>query len=131
MRSLTLASMLALLPTTALAQQAPRGDAVYTGAISTRWGRAVTPENAWRSYPRPQLQRDQWQNLNGLWDYAIAKAGASQPQAMDGKILVPFAVESHLSGVARKVLPEDRIWYRREFTIPADWAGQNVMAFKF
>ncbi|WBY09202.1 glycoside hydrolase family 2 [Sphingomonas sp. 7/4-4] len=127
MRSLTLASALALLPVTALAQQAPRDDAVYTGAISTRWGKAVTPENAWRSYPRPQLQRDAWQNLNGLWDYAITKAGTPQPQAMDGKILVPFPVESRLSGVARRVLPEDRIWYRRQFTVPADWAGQNVM----
>ncbi|WP_082597022.1 glycoside hydrolase family 2 protein [Sphingomonas sp. Root241] len=127
MRLLTLASVLALLPATALAQQASRDDAVYTGAISTRWGKAVTPENAWRSYPRPQLQRDAWQNLNGLWDYAIAKAGTPQPQAMDGKILVPFPVESRLSGVARRVLPEDRIWYRRQFTVPADWAGQNVM----
>lgn len=124
-----LASMLALLPASAmLAQEAPakRDDKVYTGAIATRWGKAVTPENAWRSYPRPQLQRDKWLNLNGLWDYAITRAGTPQPQAMQGKILVPFAVESRLSGVARKVLPEDRIWYRRQFTVPADWAGQNV-----
>lgn len=126
MRRMILASALALLlATTALAQQAP-ADAVYTGAITTRWGKAVTPENAWRSYPRPQLQRDKWRNLNGLWDYAIVKAGTPQPQAMQGKILVPFPVESRLSGVARKVLPEDRIWYRRQFTVPADWAGQNV-----
>jgi len=129
MRFLTMVSALALLPATAaLAQQAPaaRDDKVYTGAITTRWGQAVTPENAWRSYPRPQLQRDKWLNLNGLWDYAIVKAGAPQPRQMDGKILVPFAVESRLSGVARKVLPEDRVWYRRTFTVPADWAGQNV-----
>jgi beta-galactosidase/beta-glucuronidase len=125
MRNMILASVLALLPATAVAQQAP-ADAVYTGAITTRWGQAVTPENAWRSYPRPQLQRDKWLNLNGLWDYAIAKTGTPRPQAMQGKILVPFPVESRLSGVARKVLPEDRIWYRRTFTVPADWAGQNV-----
>ncbi|MDV3456135.1 glycoside hydrolase family 2 TIM barrel-domain containing protein [Sphingomonas sp. HF-S4] len=127
MRTMILASMLAFLPASAvLAQEAPKGDKVYTGAIATRWGKAVTPENAWRSYPRPQLQRDKWQNLNGLWDYAITRAGTPQPTKMDGKILVPFAVESRLSGVARKVTPDDRIWYRRTFTVPADWAGQNV-----
>ncbi|MDT8758307.1 glycoside hydrolase family 2 [Sphingomonas psychrotolerans] len=125
MRMMILASMLAFLPATAVLAQ-EQGDKVYTGAITTRWGKAVTPENAWRSYPRPQLQRDKWLNLNGLWDYAIVKAGAPQPQTMQGKILVPFPVESRLSGVARKVLPEDRIWYRREFTVPADWAGQNA-----
>lgn len=106
---------------------AQRADSIYTGAITTRWGRAVTPDNAWRSYPRPQLKRDRWQNLNGLWDYAITKAAAPVPMQMDGRILVPFAVESRLSGVARKVLPDDRIWYRRSFTVPADWSGQHVM----
>ena len=117
----------------AAAQETPtpappqRADSVYIGAIMTRWGKAVTPDNAWRSYPRPQLERAKWQNLNGLWDYAITKAAAPMPTRMDGKILIPFAVESRLSGVARKVLPEDRIWYRRSFTVPADWAGQHVM----
>jgi hypothetical protein len=126
MRPILPALALALLSTSAAVAQTAASDAVYTGAITTRWGKAVTPENAWRSYPRPQLQRDKWLNLNGLWDYAIAKAGTPQPQAMQGKILVPFPVESRLSGVARKVLPEDRVWYRRQFTVPAGWAGQNV-----
>jgi hypothetical protein len=112
-----------------LAQTAPpqRTDSVYTGAIMTRWGKTVTPANAWRSYPRPQLERARWQNLNGLWDYAITTAAAPSPPRMDGKILVPFAVESRLSGVARKLLPEDRLWYRRHFTVPIDWAGQHVL----
>ena len=111
--------------TQALPPQRP--GSVYTGALVTRWGKTVTPANAWRSYPRPQLTRTRWQNLNGAWDYAITKAAAPMPTRMDGRILVPFAVESRLSGVARKLLPEDRLWYRRHFTVPADWAGQNVM----
>lgn len=131
MRKTMLTLALSCAWTSAMAQQAPspapRADSVYTGKMTTRWGRAITPENAWRSYPRPQLKRAKWQNLNGLWDYALTKAAAPQPTQMDGKILVPFAVESRLSGVARKVLPEDRIWYRRSFTVPADWAGQHVM----
>lgn len=117
----------------ALAQNAPEAvpampdGKVYAGPLSTKWGKAVTPENAWRSYPRPQMVREAWQNLNGLWDYAIVKANAPQPTQMDGKILVPFAVESKLSGVQRKVLPDDRIWYRRGFAVPQGWAGKRTL----
>jgi len=112
----------------ALAQTtAPADDHVYTSALTTRWGRQVTPDNAWRSYPRPQMKRERWKNLNGMWDYAITAKAASQPAQMDGQILVPFPVESKLSRVARRVTPDDRVWYRRSFTVPADWAGQHVM----
>lgn len=111
-------------PQTSAAQ---RGAPVYTGELLTRWGRQVTPENAWRSYPRPQMKRERWTNLNGRWNYAITGAGDPQPVRWDGEILVPFAVESKLSGVARTVMPDDRVWYRRSFTVPAGWAGQRVM----
>ncbi|MDT7527149.1 glycoside hydrolase family 2 [Sphingopyxis sp. SE2] len=103
------------------------GGPAYVGPIMTEWGRKVTPENAWRSYPRPQMERDTWMNLNGHWDYAIRPANEPQPAAMDGKILVPFAVESKLSGVARKLMPDDRLWYKRSFTLPAKWPGQRTL----
>jgi len=123
-----IASMfLAMSAIPATAQTTPVSDSVYTSDLMTRWGRDVTPDNAWRSYPRPQLKRERWLNLNGLWDYAIAKAAAPQPARMDGQILVPYPVESKLSRVARKVTPDDRIWYRRSFTVPQDWAGEHVM----
>ncbi len=99
---------------------------VYTSDQVTRWGKAVTPQNAWRSYPRPQMKRSAWANLNGLWDYAIRPKATPRPSVMDGRILVPFAVESRLSGVARPVTPNDRIWYRRSFAVPAEWRGQRV-----
>jgi beta-galactosidase/beta-glucuronidase len=114
-------------PVAAQGPAATPGDQVYTSDLVTRWGREVTPDTAWRSYPRPQLKRAQWQTLNGLWDYAITPSSAAQPSRMDGQILVPFPVESRLSRVSRRVGPDDRIWYRRSFTIPADWRGQNVM----
>lgn len=116
------------------------------GHIMTRWGRQVTPANVWQQYPRPQMERPQWLNLNGLWEYAIVgEAGewkqgqvenaifdplprrATQPQRWDGRILVPFAVESALSGVGKLVRPDQLLWYRRTFAIPAAWRGQRVL----
>ncbi|WP_296611674.1 glycoside hydrolase family 2 protein [Sphingomonas sp.] len=120
-------TILAMSAAGAAAQTVPASDGVYTSDLMTKWGKEVTPDNAWRSYPRPQLKRERWLNLNGLWDYAIAKAAAPQPTRMDGQILVPYPVESKLSRVARKVTPDDRIWYRRSFTVPQDWAGEHVM----
>jgi beta-galactosidase/beta-glucuronidase len=122
---------LAAWGTAAAAQTAPApGPAParpYTADMMTRWGRQVTPANAWRSYPRPQMKRNRWLNLNGQWTYAIRPKAAAEPSAPDGRILVPFAVESRLSGVNRTVTPNDRVWYGREFTVPADWQGQRVL----
>jgi hypothetical protein len=88
------------------------------GKIMTRWGKEVTPENAWREYPRPQLKRDTWQNLNGLWEYAIVPRDSKKPTEFQGNILVPFAVESALSGVGKSVRPEQKVWYRKTFEVP-------------
>ncbi len=86
----------------------------YKTALITRWGREVTPENAWREYPRPQLARDAWQNLNGLWDYAVTPVSVkTPPEAWAGQLLVPFCLESRLGGVQRLLQPEEALWYRR------------------
>ncbi|WP_076971535.1 glycoside hydrolase family 2 [Streptomyces sparsogenes] len=91
-----------------------------TYELRTRWADDVTPGNAHREYPRPQLTRGDWQNLNGRWQFAAAKAGERPPVGKDlaERILVPYPVESQLSGIERH---EDRMWYRRTFTVPADW----------
>nr|WP_202538445.1 PA14 domain-containing protein [Streptomyces sp. SID8379] len=91
-----------------------------TYELSTKWGDDVTPSNAHREYPRPQLTRSDWQNLNGNWEFAAAKAGDPVPvgKKLGEKILVPYPVESQLSGIERH---EDRMWYRRTFTVPKDW----------
>lgn len=82
----------------------------------TTWGECVTPENAWRSYPRPRMVRDKWTNLNGEWDYAITSVTNTpgRPQKWDGKILVPFPLESALSGVGRLLEPDEFLWYTRK-----------------
>ena len=87
------------------------------GAMKTEWGEKVTPENAWREYPRPQMVRADWTNLNGLWDYTIVtNAFSAAVPVAAGKILVPFAFESSLSGVGRLVEPWEKMIYRRQFT---------------
>ncbi len=86
--------------------------------LMTRWAADLTPDNAWGEYPRPQMVRPEWTNLNGLWHYAIRPKADGQPATWDGEILVPFAVESALSGVKKPVTPDERLWYRREFERP-------------
>ncbi len=98
-----------------------------TGPLMTRWAGDVSPENALPEYPRPQMVRKQWKNLNGLWDYAIVGRAESAPAQYDGKILVPYPLESALSGVMRRLDDQSRLWYRRTFEIPAAWAGQRVL----
>ncbi len=95
--------------------------------LLTRWATDVSPDQPWPEYPRPQLVREEWQNLNGLWDYAIRPKGARSPGKFDGRILVPYAIESALSGVKKTVGPENRLWYRREFSVPEAWSGRRVL----
>jgi hypothetical protein len=73
------------------------------------------------------MVRKDWQNLNGLWDYAIRPKAEDRPEKFDGQILVPYPVESALSGVMKHVDPADRIWYRRKFMVPKEWAGKSVL----
>jgi len=95
--------------------------------IMTRWAKDVSPDNALPEYPRPQMVREKWQNLNGLWDYAIEAKDDQKPGDWDGKILVPFCAESALSGVMKRVGDENKLWYRRTFSIPQDWKENNVL----
>src|SRR6187549_1422313 len=73
------------------------------GQLMTRWAKDVSPKNAHAEYPRPQMVRKDWQNLNGLWNYSVTAKDAPQPAKCDGQILVPFPIESALSGVMKRV----------------------------
>lgn len=106
----------------AQAQWKPAGD-----KIKTQWAEQINPQNVLPEYPRPLLERNDWINLNGLWAYAIAPRGASEPASFDGQILVPFCIESSLSGVMKEVGDQNELWYKQEFTIPSKWKGKNVV----
>jgi hypothetical protein len=97
------------------------------GPLATRWAKDVSPERVWPEYPRPQMVREDWVNLNGLWSYAIRPASEDKPSEWDGEILVPFAVESALSGVKKSVQPHERLWYRRSFSPPALDDNQRLL----
>ena len=87
------------------------------GPLKTRWTKDVSPTNALPEYPRPQMVRKDWLNLNGLWDIKLG-------DGTESKILVPFAIQSALSGVMKHA---DRVTYRRSFEIPKGWSGQKVL----
>jgi beta-galactosidase/beta-glucuronidase len=98
------------------------------GKILTPWGEKVSAANPLPDYPRPQLQRKEWMNLNGQWQYAILpKAQETIPASYSGPILVPFAVESALSGVGRRVGADSVLWYERTVAVPAAFRKGRVL----
>ena len=104
------------------AQWKPAGD-----KIKTDWANQIDPNNVLPEYPRPIMERGEWKNLNGLWNYAIIEKGQPIPAAFDGEILVPFAVESSLSGVAKRMDDTKELVYQRSFDVPGTWKGKQIL----
>lgn len=100
--------------------------------MTTVWGEKLTPENAWREYPRPQMVRSDWTCLNGLWDYAVTPIASTsgRPEKWDGKILVPFGIESPLSGVGRYLQPDEFLWYTRKLTVKKEDGRRILLHFE-
>ena len=126
---MTFTSMLSRLVSLSLAASAaasawqPAADSMLT-----EWGEKLSPSTAWTEYPRPAFARERWTNLNGLWDYAVAsRSTETPPETWSGEILVPFAIESALSGVKKRVTASDAIWYRRTFAAPEASGGDRTL----
>ena len=97
------------------------------GPLKTRWSKGVSPKNVLADYPRPQMVRHDWMNLNGLWQFDTTTAPTAAPpegKTLPGEILVPFPIESFLSGVMK---PADHIWYRRTFSLPSYWMNRRML----
>ena len=122
MRRVLLSTFLLLTIVTSRAQWAPAGD-----RIKTKWSAEVNPSNVLPEYPRPILERKDWKSLNGLWEYAIIDKGKSIPQRFEGRILVPFAIESSLSGVGKVVDENHELVYSRTFELSSEWKGKKVL----
>jgi beta-galactosidase/beta-glucuronidase len=122
MKTLLSFTLFLLLAGNASATWKPAGD-----RIKTDWAAEISPDDVWNAYPRPLLQRERWKSLNGLWNYSITPRTTPRPGQHEGKILVPFPVESSLSGVQQTVGEEKTVWYERTFVVPSDWANQNIL----
>ncbi|MCD6332064.1 MAG: beta-galactosidase, partial [Bacteroidales bacterium] len=97
------------------------------GPLKTRWSDEVQPGKTWQEYPRPQMVRPNWKNLNGLWEYAITSATLNHPDSMQGRILVPYPVESALSGVMKRLSSDQKLWYQKQLKIPIHKKSRKVL----
>ena len=95
--------------------------------IKTPWGEKLDPNNVWPEYPRPQLERKSWKNLNGMWDYSIRDSDGIKPDKHDGQILVPFSLESSLSGVMNNLTENQFLWYEKKFSLPKEFEGKKIL----
>ncbi|MET8116339.1 AbfB domain-containing protein [Streptomyces prasinus] len=127
----TVLTVLALFGSTALtgsvtATAAPRAWTPKPAPMTTPWTDRVPVDTPLPEYPRPQLTRPDWANLNGIWDFAVTSADAGRPASFPQQIRVPFVAESALSGIQRRITQNDKLWYKRTFTVPSGWDGRRV-----
>ncbi|WP_307166967.1 AbfB domain-containing protein [Streptomyces rishiriensis] len=127
----TALAALTLVGGTALMATAPAAAAAQAwtpkpSPMTTPWTNQVPTDTPLPEYPRPQLTRADWANLNGIWDFAVTSADAGQPASFTEQIRVPFVAESALSGIQRKITQNDKLWYKRTFTVPSNWNGRRV-----
>lgn len=125
-RSINTVSLLVLAAAVSVTDSAIGAWSLKQAPVMTPWAQLIDPNNVLPEYPRPQMVRDQWLNLNGLWEYQPGAASDAVPagQTLAGEILVPFPVESAISGVMEH---HERLWYRRHFDLPAGWQGQRLL----
>lgn len=97
------------------------------GFMKTRWTDRIDNNNPLPEYPRPQMERSDWMSLNGVYEYAIKGANCEWADNFDGEIIVPFAIESMLSGVEKPLLPSQRLWYKKMFSLPENMKGKNIL----
>ena len=103
----------------------PAGD-----RIKTRWAEKVSPDNVWKEYPRPQMVRPEWESLNGLWEYAVTLNSAVKPEVWEKNILVPFALETPLSGVGKRIESNEVIWYKKSFELEPKSNERQLLNFE-
>lgn len=122
--------MLLLLLFTGLLSYAQPSWQPVKGKVQTVWSEKLNPSSVLNEYPRPQMQRADWMNLNGLWEYSIEPVmSVTTPAKMQGQILVPFAVESALSGVGKTVGKDSVLWYRRQFALKRNRTQRTILHF--
>lgn len=130
-RTIATAGLLALVSSALVGVGAsPAGAASWSPKnppMTTPWTNQVPVDKPLPEYPRPQLTRSDWANLNGIWDFAVTGRDAGQPSSWPDQIRVPFVAESALSGIQRRITENDKLWYKRTFTVPSNWNGRRTV----
>jgi hypothetical protein len=126
MRTLFVSAILMLFLSVSCTQKKEINWKIAENPILTKWATEVDPAKPWLQYPRPEMVRNAWLNLNGLWDYAITQRDI-KPEKWDGSILVPYPVESALSGVRKRISDNQNLWYKRTFRIPNVWKKKHLL----
>ncbi len=114
--------LILIFSTNNYSQWKPKGD-----RIKTIWGESLIPTNVLQEYPRPNLKREKWKNLNGLWNYKITNKGDKKPTRYNKKILVPFPLESSLSGIQKRITKNQELWYQLNFRVPKQWKHKQII----
>jgi len=120
------AILIFLVCQTSCIREKEAGWEISDNPLFTRWSEDIDPDRPWPEYPRPDMQRDEWLNINGLWQYAVTPKG-SEPEQWEGKILVPYPVESALSGVKRRIGSDESLWYKTDFRLPPGWKDKRIL----
>ena len=119
--------LLIAIPLALLKRRQPAAGLRDLHPLMTVWGEKLDRDAPLQEYPRPQLRRESYVNLNGRWQYAIRPKADREPKTFENEIVVPFSPESLLSGARKKLLPEDKLWYRRTFTLPEGFRKDRVL----
>lgn len=119
--------LLIAIPIALLWRREPSAQLRQLRPLFTPWGETLDRDHPLPEYPRPQLKRESYVNLNGRWQYAIRPAREKEPGAYDGEIVVPFSPECFLSGVMKKLMPGERLWYKRSFSLPEGFRKEKVL----
>ena len=126
MRTTIVSAIVMLFISVSCTQQKEINWKIAENPILTKWAADVDPLKPWLQYPRPDMARNAWMCLNGLWDYSITQKGI-KPEKWDGSILVPYPLESALSGVRRKISENENLWYKRTFKVPNVWKKKHIL----
>jgi hypothetical protein len=126
MRTSIVSAILLLFISVSCTQKKEINWKIAENPILTKWAADVDPLKPWLQYPRPDMVRNAWMSLNGLWDYSITQKGI-KPEKWDGSILVPYPLESALSGVRKKISENENLWYKRTFKVPNVWKKKHIL----
>ncbi len=125
-KTIVLSVLILLISLPSCVKEKEAGWKIADNPLLTEWAADVDPAKPWPEYPRPAMLREEWLNINGLWQYAVTLKG-NEPAQWEGEILVPYPIESALSGVKRRISEDECLWYKTDFKLPSGWKDNRIL----